>query len=219
MKRSAPPRNKLPGKFQPEFPAGNATTFLFHRIAERVAVAGIVRDEELCHVAAVTYEPSPHPGVSFSPLIFRINSATNLISRIEATVTHRHPADDEIHVNRMVLAFTGEVVNQPIPPEIFEYTPPADAVEVSGPGGRAGMGGGGSGGGFGVGRIGPFETRTSHEWSGETLIERSSLRVQSADVAFERRLTVSGDGKELRISERSTGPKGQTEREYSIPLA
>jgi len=51
------------------------------------------------------------------------------------------------------------------------------------------------------------------------LIERSKLKLHGLDLAFERRLTLSDVRKEMRVVERITGPKGQTEREVSVPVA
>jgi hypothetical protein len=51
------------------------------------------------------------------------------------------------------------------------------------------------------------------------LIEQAKLRFHGFELTFERRLTLSGDRKELRIVERITGPKGETQRELSIPVA
>ena len=63
-----------------------------------------------------------------------------------------------------------------------------------------------------------FEAWNSHEWEGDAVVERSKLRFQGREVAFERRMTLSEDRKTLRIAERITGPQGDTEREFSVPM-
>lgn len=224
-------RDSFPGWFRPEFPSGGRFTFLFHRIAERVAKADLLREERapgdssgaLCYVLSVEYQRPPYPGLEVSsPLVLWVNSRTHLISRLEGETTHRLPAHDETHTNKQTLAFTRSVMNEPISPETFEFSPPSDAIDVTDRSGRgACISGGGGGGSAGLDRKNGawFETWNSHDWAGDTLIEQSKLRLHGFDLAFERRLTLSDDRKELRIVELITGPKGQTKRELSIPVA
>jgi hypothetical protein len=68
-------------------------------------------------------------------------------------------------------------------------------------------------------RKGRFEHRHSHEWAGETLVERYKLRVHRVDLTFERRMTFSADRSELKVSERIIGPAGEDTHELSLPLA
>jgi hypothetical protein len=49
-------------------------------------------------------------------------------------------------------------------------------------------------------------------------VEQLKLRLRGLDLIFERRLTFSEDGRELRIVERIAGPEGQTEGEFTIPV-
>jgi hypothetical protein len=213
LKRAVEQRDQLPGWFRPEFPVAGGPTILFSRIAERVAAAEILREEpvgdegSLCQVLSVAYEPSPYPNltVSSSPVLLWVNSHTHLISRMEGETTHRLPAHDETHTNKRILTFTRAIVNEPIPAETFEFSPPADAVDVSDPRHREGcavVGGGGGSAHFDPEKGQWFESWRSHDWAGDTLIERSRLKLHGLELSFERRLTVSDDRKELRIVER-----------------
>ena len=67
-------------------------------------------------------------------------------------------------------------------------------------------------------KSGYMEERHSSEWLGKTYIQRHNLRLRGMDLSFERRLTFSEDGRELHIAERISGPKGQTQGDFTIPL-
>lgn len=213
-KASSPPRDRLPGMLQPEFPVGSGAVFLFQRIAEQVLATELVREEGSSLVLSVTYEPRPNSVMSCSPVLLWIDSRTHLVSRLEGTVSHRMPAHNEVHVNRFSLALTSAVVDGPIPEETFSFAPPEDAVEA----GSGCVVGGGGGGSRSRGPAGNLETWTSHEWAGETVIERSKLRLHGIHLTIERRLTRSDDGRELRVIESITGPQGKTVREFAILL-
>ena len=223
----------LPGSFRPEFPIASGVTFLFSRIAEQVAAAEILREEPAredgsnaaTYVLSVKYETSRFPALaaSVSPLLFCVDSKTYLISRVEGEAAHRLPAHDETHINKTTLRFTRTIVNEPIPPETFEFSPPPDALDASDPTGRGGCiaatGGGGGSARFDADRGGRFESWHSHDWAGGTLIETAKLKLHGLDLNFERRLTLSDDRKQLQVIERITAPAGQTEREFSVPVA
>ena len=51
------------------------------------------------------------------------------------------------------------------------------------------------------------------------MIETAKLKLHGLDLNFERRLTLSDDRKQLQVIERITAPAGQTEREFSVPVA
>ncbi len=51
------------------------------------------------------------------------------------------------------------------------------------------------------------------------MIERYKLRAHGFDVTFERRLTFSDDRRELKVSERIIGPKGEVTHALTLPLA
>ena len=83
------------------------------------------------------------------------------------------------------------------------------------------MVGGGGGSGFvqhssdGQQRL---EHHGSHEWDGDTLVEHSKWKIRGMSLAFERRLTFLVDEKELHITERITGPKGEVESSSDLPV-
>ena len=75
------------------------------------------------------------------------------------------------------------------------------------------------GGGFmsaekGTGRR--YEHWGSHEWDGDTLVDRSRWRMRGLDLNFERRLTFSSDESELRVVERVRGPHEEKETATTI---
>ena len=61
-----------------------------------------------------------------------------------------------------------------------------------------------------------FEHWGSHEWDGDTLVQRSRWRMRGLDLHFERRLTFSPDESELRVIERVRGPHEQKETDTTI---
>ena len=166
--------------------------------------------------------PSPHVGFSATPLTVWVDSGKNLVSRLQGDITLRIPAHDETPTNKVTLRVARACIDQPISQETFEFTPPPDVLDTSDPGnrgGRIGSGGGGGGNRFDAGKGGQFENWHSHDWAGSTLIETSRLKLHGFNLAFERRLTISDDRREMRIVERVTTPAGTTEREISLPLA
>jgi hypothetical protein len=225
------PSFPLPGLFRPDVPMVNDTTFLFSQIAQRVADARILREETLsrdgqltpCQVLEVTHEPAAHSRIVWfsSPLVFWVDSRTSLIAKLEAEVTHRHPAREEDHVSKWILAFRYMAVNEPIPSKTFEFVPPPDAVDISdargGGGGRMSLAGGGGSVQYRGGNR--LESWHSHDWAGVTLVEHLKYKVWGMNLAFERRLSLSEDRQELHIVDRITGPGGQTEREFSVSVA
>jgi hypothetical protein len=225
-KRPHPPEF-LPGTFQPRHAVfGGPPPFLFSRLAETVSSVNLIEETPDSVELSVVYEPNPDLRIWWlsSPVRYRIDSRTNLISRIEAEVSHRIPAHDETRVRRHVISFVNAVVDEPVLAEIFQFVPPADAIEASQAGrsgGRVSIGGGGGFAGVHRGASGQrtYESHHSHEWDGEVLIERYKLRLQGVDVTFERRLTFSEDRRELRISETIAGSNGQTSHDFVLPLS
>jgi len=228
---SLPPGEPLPGAFRPEFPITNGVTFLFNRIAERVAAAEVLepeparvdRSDAACYRIAVMYEPPPYPAltVSGSPLIFWIDSKTHLVLRVEGEKHHRRPAHEETQTSKVTLLFTRTTINEPIRLETFQFSPPPDATDITGPGGGTGCvstAGCGSAR-FDAARGGQFENWHSHDWAGSTLIDTSKLRLHGLNLTFERRLTLSDDRRQMHVVERITSPAGQSAREFSIPVA
>ncbi len=220
-KRPHPPEF-LPGAFKPRHAVfGGPPPFLFSRLAENVASVNLLEETPDSVVLSVVYERNPDLRIWWlsSPVRYRIDSRTNLITRIEAEVSHRTPAHDETRVSRHVISFINVVVDEPVRAEIFQFVPPADAIEAS-QGRFSFSSGGGFAGSHGAGDgKRTYESHHSHDWDGDTLIERYKLRMQGVDVTFERRLTFSEDRRELRISETIASAKGQTTHDFVLPLS
>ena len=216
------------GAFDPEYNylGGSPPRFLFSKIAERVSKTRIVAEEAGCIRVSVEYETSREPQIFWlsSPIEFSVDPHTNLVTKMEGEMTHRPPAEDETEVKRHSIQLTNKSIDAPLPPETFEFTPPADAVDASQQQGACGSRPRG-GGRIGHGRAstrsdgkGAYEMQTSHEWSGGALIEREKLRTNGIDVTLERSLTFSEDGRELTVSERIVTPAGETVHEFTAPL-
>ncbi len=208
-------------RFQPEFPfAGEA--FLFPGIQEQVVSAEILREEDGCHVVSVTYQPRPNPGliVTGSAITFWIDGRNRMVMRQRSATGHRVPTEDEVTWSRHEQVVRGVRINQQIPEETFHFTPPAGA--------KLDKGEHGGGVGWGVGRgfvyqdpdeKRRYESHFSCAWEGDTLVDRCKLKLRGMLLAFERRLTFSDDGKELRVAERIAGPKGELETSCRLPVA
>jgi hypothetical protein len=207
---SAAPLNRLfAGAFRPESPLTAGIVFLFPRMAEKVALAEILKEDDSSVVVSVTYDSSPDNPVSASPIVFWIDKRTNLASRMKGEVTHRFPHDDESHTTRNEYKYAHAFLNQPIPAQTFEYIPPSDAVDGSSR--RPGSGTSN----HGLDEKRRFETWHHALWEGETFIDQFELKIRGLELNFERRLAFAGN--ELRILEKITGPKGSNERQFSLP--
>jgi hypothetical protein len=207
------PGHRLEGLFRPEHPAVGERTFLFSRIAERVVDAEILREEPGAHVVSVTYDAEPHPGFVFScsPVTFWIDPQTTLVSRVEGEMTLRVPPDNHPNTSKNSCAYAHTFLNQPIPPQTFEFIPPADAADqtIRRPGSGSSN--------HGSDEKKRFATWHSADWEDEAFVDNFELKIRNLELNFERRLTFAG--KDLRISEKIIGPQGPAEREFSIPVA
>jgi hypothetical protein len=206
----------VPGVFRSEFGAvgGHPPPFLFFRIAEKVISVEVTAEEPDSFLIAAIYDEPPNPMRRLSsPVQFSVDSRTRLIKRVEAEVTMRTPAYDGVRISKHAVSFENAIIDEPIPPDVFTFVPPADAVLHTGPGGFAFGRGSGAGGG---GRIATSRHRSQ---DGETMIDTYKLKAHGLDLTFERRLTFSQDGRELTISERIIGPRGETTRDLTMPLA
>jgi hypothetical protein len=199
------PGQWLEGFFRGEYPFGSGMTFLFDKIAENVASAEMVEES----VVAVTYHPAARAGfiVASSPVRFSIDPRTMLVSRMEGEVTHRIPRDGEESSSKHRYEFAHAFVNQEIPPQTFEYAPPAGVIDESATRRRAGCGNS---------RPGPDGYSTWHcaDWEGEVFVDRFELKIRGRELAFERRLTFGE--KSIDVAEKITGPAGVTERGVSV---
>jgi hypothetical protein len=209
----------LPHQFRPDFPfAGSDAAFLFQGIDERVGEAKMLGDEAGCHVVSVTYEPSPRRRIQIqgSAVVFRVNAENRMIMRQQADIGHRFPTEEEVNWTRHTVSVRTMRVNEPLPDDTFQFTPPPEAAEMAA--GRCGVTMSASGGfiegGADDGRR--LEHRGSHEWDGDTLVEHSKWKIRGMTLDFERRLSFT-EG-ELRVAERVTGPKGKAEGSYILPL-
>ncbi|HUB83964.1 MAG TPA: hypothetical protein VMB03_34450 [Bryobacteraceae bacterium] len=214
-------RQDLPHLFRPDFPlAGGNEPLLFEGIDQRVTSAEILRDEDACNVVAVTYEPPPYAGFMLTrgPILFWINSENRMVMRQQGEIGHRMPTEDEVHWTRHTISVTNLHLNQPLPDDVFQFIPPADAILEPAEDGRIS---GGGGGGFSrryPDSRGSVEHFGHHEWQGETLVEHSKWKLRGLNVTFERRLTFSNGENELRIEEHATGPGGESGASYNLPL-
>jgi hypothetical protein len=207
----------LPHAFRPEFPITGDAAFLFTGIEERVESAEVVRQEQGCDVVSVRYAPSKHASfmVPGPPVLFWVRTEDRMVMRQQGRIGHRHPTEDDISWSVYTTSVESVSIDEDLRDEAFRFTPPPDAVVV-----RRGMGTAG-----GVGFIEHsgddarrIEHRGSHSWEGDTLVEHSRLKMRGMVLEFERRLTFSADGTELRVGERLSGPKGSVDGEFVLPV-
>lgn len=110
------------------------------RILRQVASARVVREENLpvggvpiaCYVIEATLATPEQPpaGVTMAPIEFWIDKARDLILQQRTRTTDNRPGSDtETSVSTMMV--TKAAVNQPVPDSVFEFQPPAGAVEVA----------------------------------------------------------------------------------------
>jgi outer membrane lipoprotein-sorting protein len=136
-----PERKNLPGMFQAEYPyAQGQQAFLFDRIGERVASTEIRQSEVLlidgkrvhCDLISVTHEPPEHRGLvlAASPFTFWVDQQTRLIMRQEGEVTIKTPHDDA-RTTKSSVTLTRFSIDQPISPEMFSFSPPKGAMDIS----------------------------------------------------------------------------------------
>jgi len=202
--------NPMPCDFRPDVPWIGGMVFLFHRVAENVARSEYLREQAEASVVEVEFGTPEYPGITqASPVTFWIDKKTNLISRLECTMTHRMPAHDETHTSKHTHHYSYVAIDQPIAAGKFVYVRPAEIVTMRP--GISGGGGGGQSGGIGEQR---YETWGTSSWEDDTFVNTFKLRARNMELQFERRLSFE-DGA-LKVVEKITGPRGVTEREYTI---
>ena len=128
------------------------------------------------------------------------------------------PAEEEIRWNSHSISVEKIEINPVLPEGTFEFVPPADAVVSTGQDGFISAGGGGGFAKFANSDPRHIEHRGSHEWEGETLVERSKWKLRGTTLTFERRLTFSESGDQLQIVERATSPADTTETSSALRL-
>ena len=210
----------MPHRFNVEWPA-QTETFLFQGLDERAVAAEILREEDGCHVLAVEYERRPAQEglmVHKSPVLFWVDGRNRMVMRLAGETGHRMPTEDEVTWSRHRMVVREMHVNEPLMDRTFHFTPPEDAEPETGGGCGIAFGGGG-----GFVQAGPdekhrLEYQNSHKWQGETLVDRSRWKLLGMLLTFERRLTFSEDGADLRVAERVTSPKGEAETSCTLPV-
>ena len=209
------PGPPIPGFFRTDYPLNTGLVFLFNQIAESVTDAEILREEPDAQIVSVTYAPAPRPGfiVSSSPITYWIDTRTNLISRMEGEVTIRAPRAAELLRTRTVCTYTNAFLNQTIPPQTFEYAPPADAIDGSDPRNRPGS----TSGNHGRDEKKHFDSWRDSRWTEEAFVDQFELKTRGVELAFERRITF--EDQIVIVSETIVGPHGPIKHEFSIKLA
>ncbi len=138
--------------------------------------------------------------------------------RQQGEVGHRFPAEEEINWSRHTIAVRTVSVDEPLAAETFVLAPPPDVKPEEDGGCGISVGGGSGFIEYGTDENRRLEHRGSHEWDGDTLVEHSKWKMRGMTLQFERRLTFSADGKQLEIAERMTGPKGEVQGTYTLPV-
>jgi outer membrane lipoprotein-sorting protein len=217
---SSMPASRMPFPphcFRSEFPLSGDAAFLFTGIEEHVESAEVVRQEDGCFVVSVQYAPSTHASVIVhgSPVFFWVRTDNRMVMRQQARIGHRPPTEDDIHWSSHTISVERLTIDEDLPEHAFRFTPPPGATSAG-----CGVSGGGGGGfiensGADAKRV---EHRGSHSWEGDTLVEQSRWKMRGLVLQFERRLSFSADGTELRVGERISGPRGTVEGVFDVPL-
>jgi len=211
----------LPHFFNPQWPV-QAEAYLFARIGEQAVSAEIQRHEDGCAVVAVEYEQQPDQGfaVHESPVLFWIDDRHRMVVRHQGKMGHRAPTEEEITWSRHTMVVREMRVNEPIPDEVFHFTPAEDAESDTS---RATCGvGAWGGGGFRSDDPDPnrrFEHQHSAGWEGDMLVDRSQWKIRGMKLAFERHCRFSDDGTGLEITDNASGPKGEVQTNCKLPIA
>jgi hypothetical protein len=202
----------LPYFFNPEWPTSEAA-FLYQRIRERVVSAEILRLEDGCYVVSVEYRKRPlNPTMVKAPVLFWVDERNRMVMRRQGKSGHRPTTEDEVFWSRHTVMVQKMRANEPIPEETFQFTPPPRPALETGHGGRGFVG-------HNRGEKRLFESHRSYEWQGETLVEHAKFVLRGMNLAFRRRLSFSDDGKELRVIERVSGPKGKVQTSCKLPVS
>jgi len=215
---------RLPHRFNAQWPT-QSEAFLFDGIEEGALSADIAREEDGCYIVGVEYRRDPSREgmlIQKMPVLFWIDGGTRMVMRTEGETGHRRPTEEEIFWSRRKMIVRSIRVNEPLREEMFDFTLPPDVEELETGGQCGGFGIGRGGGGFSQRSGDPkhsLEFQGSHEWQGDTLVERSRWKIRDLLFTIERRFTFSEDGSELRIADRIAGPKGEAETKCKLPVA
>jgi hypothetical protein len=207
----------LPHSFRSEFPLTGDAVFLFAGIEKNVESAEVVGQEDGCFIVSVRYAPSTHASIiPLGPSIsYWVRTDDRMVMRQQGRIGHRRQGEQEIAWSSHTISVDSLTINQDLPDETFRFTPPADATSAA-----CGVNTGGSRGfiGNGTNHVNGVEHRGSHSWEGETLVEQSRWKLRGQLLQFERRLSFSADGTEVRVGERIQGPKGTVDGEFVVPV-
>ncbi len=224
------PLNRSPVRlhsFSPDVPI-SYHAMLFERIAERVAGAEIIAEENGCMVVSVNYEPSQLFAMMTpkSPPLFWIDAQTRMVVRHETQVSMRLPETqvsmrvpvmDSSFTMRSTMLAQSIRINEPLPGDAFEFTVPDNVITGNAPV-QCGMGGGT----FAYSGITDIrrgiEYSDSNEWEGETLVQRTHLRVHGTPLVFERRITFADGKARVHVEERVSNGTAQAECECDLSL-
>ncbi len=211
--------DSLPHAFRPDLPFTTDATFFFHRIDEGAAAARVVREDDGRRLVAVTYsKPSPHPAMFVrGDALFWIDPDSLMVMKQQIEIGHRIPTEDEVRWDRITTSVRKIRLNQPIPDEIFQFTPPADAATI--PEGRVGISmGSGTGFGQGSNQNKRMEHRALHEYEGDSLIEDSTWKLRDHVLTFQRSMTMSEDESEVIVDEKIKSAQGEAEHRFHLRL-
>jgi outer membrane lipoprotein-sorting protein len=205
----------IPHSFHSEFPLSGDAVFLFAGIEEKVESTEVVRQEQGCFVVSVRYVPLKHDSfiVREGPVFYWIRTDNRMVMRQQGRIGHRPPAGEDVYWSSHTISVDSLTINGDLPHDAFSFTPPPDATSVGG--------GASSGGGSGfiennADDAKRIEHRESHSWDGDTLVQQSRWKMRGLLLQFERRLSFSADGMELRVGERISGPKGTVDGEFVL---
>jgi hypothetical protein len=157
--------------------------------------------------------------LSTSPVLFWIDSRTRTVLRHQRELTMTLPPENEPRTEKHTTLVTRWSADRPISPARFEFVPPPEAMDVSNPSGCGGFSSGDmfiEGEAAGKKSISHWDHR---HWDGEAYVEQSRWTFRGHEITFERRWQLSDDGKEVCVSERIVGPKGEQKRTVSIPVS
>lgn len=208
----------LPHCFRSEFPFSGDAAFLFTGIDERVKSAEVVRQEEGCYVVSVQYARPTHASLIMhgSPVFFWIRKDNRMVMRQQGQIGHRPPTEDEINWSTHTILVESLTMDEDLSDDAFSFTPPPGATSAGCGVSASGGSGFSENSGDDAKRV---EHRGSHSWDGDTLVEQSRWKMRGLLLEFERRLSFSADGSELRIGERIRGPRGTIEGAFDVPLS
>jgi hypothetical protein len=209
----------LPHLFQPEF-ASSGETFLFPEIDQFVVRSEILREEDGCQVVSVSYPPPPHQSLfTGDSVLFWIDPLSHMVMRYQGRMGHRMPMRDRVTWSNHTVVLREFRLNPELEDDTFRFVPPPGSQPEDFTG-SAGWIGGGSG--FSRHSGDPkqhLEFQGSHNWEGDVLVEHGKWKMRGIQFDLERRFEFSDDEKELRVTEKITGPQGNAEMSCKLPVA